>query len=301
MEDIGIVGCGNWGRNLIRVFDQIATVDTCCHTGNKQNRQWMQDNHPDIRLTTEYDTLLDRSDIVVIATPIDTHYDLAKQALEANAHVFVEKPLTTDVDEASHLVKLADTRNRMLFVGYIFVHHPVFQRILEIHRDKPIEYAKFEWARTGSFGDHIIANHASHDLALATCLFGASPDTATVRDRVHVRGEPNIISFDLSFNNARCRIDVDRLSPDKRKTMTLVTRAGDVYHWSDNTLQRLNGETFSTVYESMKEPLEVECQSFLDTVSTDKSSVTDGTFGLEVTKLMRRFNYPASTDSGISD
>ena len=106
---IAIVGIGRWGKNLIRDFSKLVQVKTCVTTGNRKNLAWLQQNYPDIIHTTDiHEILKDPSvDAIVIATPINSHFSIAKKALESKKHVFVEKPLTKTVGETQKLIKIA--------------------------------------------------------------------------------------------------------------------------------------------------------------------------------------------------
>lgn len=302
MVAIGIAGIGNWGQNIIRVVDELDSVEMCCHTGADDHAEWLTTNYPHIHLTTEYDRLVAESDAIFIATPTPTHYTLAKRALDAGCHVFVEKPMTTDIDEATELATTAASTGQILFCGYIFVHHPIFRTVCGIHDDDPITYAKFEWHKTGSFDSHIIPNLASHDLAMAYDLFGGQPQVMTVGDSVFTHDETNIISIDAKFaESTRCRIDIDRLAPTAQKRATFITESDEIYHWADDQLHQLHGDTYEQTDQTDDEPLTIECRRFLNTIRHGEDPITDGHFALAVTQMMERFNYPGRTGLGLSD
>ena len=109
MKKIAIVGMGRWGKNLIRDFSKLVQVKTCVTTGNRKNLAWLQQNYPDVIHTTDIHEILKDPSIsaIVIATPINSHFSIAKKALESKKHVFVEKPLTKTVAEAQKLIKIA--------------------------------------------------------------------------------------------------------------------------------------------------------------------------------------------------
>lgn len=287
-HSIGIIGCGRWGKNLIRVFDELAEVVICCHSGDAGNRQWMRDNYPSVTLTTSFDRFLERSfDAAIVATPIGTHYSLTRQLLKQDIPTFVEKPLTTDPDSATELAELAMDREVILFVGYIFVHHPVFRYLQSIHTDSPFEYVQLDWHKRSASDVDIIANLGSHDIALLYQLFGSLPESLKSTGTVRAFGARNSVAIQATFQNANCQIRLDRLDNQKRKTGTFVTTAGDVYLWEEQELYLAteSSQNFETVFTNEKEPLKVEANRFLDCVEANRTPVTNGQFGSTVTEL----------------
>jgi len=94
MNELAIIGLGTWGRKLLSEFAKYNRIKICCTNGDKKNVEWLQRKFPEIKHTTNYQTILDDPKIIgiVIVTPIKTHYKLVKKALNAKKHVFVEKP-----------------------------------------------------------------------------------------------------------------------------------------------------------------------------------------------------------------
>jgi predicted dehydrogenase len=298
---VALVGVGRWGKNLLRVFDRAASVAVCCHTGTDGNRRWVESTYPTVPLTTDFDRVFDRDvDAVVVATPIDTHADIVREALARGVDVFVEKPLTADAATATELADLAACRGRVLFVGYVFVHHPVFRRLRRIHAETPFVQVRFEWRKFGEFDEDPVANLASHDLAMAYRLFGRRPDAVEAVDRLDALGSSNAVSLRGSFGPAQCWFSYDRLATEKRKTVTLVTEAGTVYRWVDDRLLRLDGadEAYREVFVAEREPLAVEAERFLAAVRGDRDPVTDGAFGAAVTDLFDGVAGSGASDSG---
>ena len=174
MMKIAIVGMGRWGKNLIRDFSKLVQVKTCVTTGNRKNLAWLQQNYPDVIHTTDIHEILKDPSIsaIVIATPINSHFSIAKKALESKKHVFVEKPLTKTVAETQKLIKIAKKNQRCLFVGHVFLYNEIFKKIKELHKTESIKYANFEWKKLGTFDEDIFHNLLSHDLSLNLELFG---------------------------------------------------------------------------------------------------------------------------------
>lgn len=137
MIRVGIIGLGYWGPNLLRNFSTLddCRVAMCCDT-NPARLKTIARNVNDLRTTTSADDVIDNSgiDLVVIATPPHTHFELARRSLEAGKHVFVEKPLTTRVDQAEELTVLSERLGRVLMVDHTFIYHPAIEKIRDILR-----------------------------------------------------------------------------------------------------------------------------------------------------------------------
>ncbi len=125
MINVGVIGCGYWGPNLVRNFIQLQQSEVLWVSDLDQDRlARMKQLYPSVKATTKYQDLLqdDRLDAVVVATPVRFHFDMARQALMVGKHVFVEKPLTRSVAEAKELIALAAEKKRKLMVGHTFLY-----------------------------------------------------------------------------------------------------------------------------------------------------------------------------------
>ena len=122
---VGVVGLNYWGPNLVRNFDDLAALTWLCDLDDERREQ-LAPRYPHARATARFDDLLEDEalDAVVIATPVPTHYALAKQALEAGKHVFVEKPPAMRAAEMDELVELAAERDRVVMPGHLLLYHP---------------------------------------------------------------------------------------------------------------------------------------------------------------------------------
>jgi len=145
MIKVGVVGCGHWGPNHIRVFSQLKDTDVVmCADLEDARLQNISSNYPDIEAVKDYKKILNNKDIdaVCITTPTNTHYKLTKEALEANKHVLCEKPLTLESDESEELKALAQKNKKILMVGHVFIFNA------------GINWLK-EYIKAGELGSHI--------------------------------------------------------------------------------------------------------------------------------------------------
>jgi UDP-2-acetamido-3-amino-2,3-dideoxy-glucuronate N-acetyltransferase len=130
---VGVLGAGAWGKNLIRNFNELGVLDTVCDQDSTILNERKQ-QYPDIHHTQSYEDIINKRDIeaIVIATPAATHYRLAKQALNAKKHVYVEKPLALSIDEATELIAIAEKYKRVLMVGHILRYHTAVNKLKEL-------------------------------------------------------------------------------------------------------------------------------------------------------------------------
>ena len=174
MKKLGIIGIGDWGKNLVRDTSKISYVKKCSGLGNTKNISWLKKNYPSIQYVSDQKEIFADKEIdaVIIATPINTHYNLVKKALLSKKHVFVEKPLCSTLSKAEELIKIAKKNNLVLFVGQIFIFNEILKKVIEISKRENIVYINFVWNKFGTFDEDIFLNLVSHDLSIILTLFG---------------------------------------------------------------------------------------------------------------------------------
>jgi predicted dehydrogenase len=130
---IGLAGLGYWGPNLARNFDEVADLAWLCDLAD-ENRARFSARYPNARMTADFDEMLADPDLeaVVVATPVVTHHELARRALIAGKHVFVEKPMAVQAAEAEELVALAEERELVLMPGHLLLYHPGVKKLKEL-------------------------------------------------------------------------------------------------------------------------------------------------------------------------
>ena len=257
MRKLAIIGVGRWGKNLVREFDKISDVAACYYQGNPETVRWLKQNYPNIKRAASYEEILKDGSVraVVIATPIKTHFDIASRALRAGKHVFLEKPMTDNLGQAKKLVALAKEKNLILFIGHIFLYHPVFKKIKTLTKNDPIQFADFYWSKWGHFTEDIIWNLACHDMAIAIGLLGY-PRKISVFNESGGITNGDMVSLKLEFaDNKKALMNINRLSPLKRKTITLLTKHG-LLVWDSDSLYKLDKKNGSLklAYQSKTTP-----------------------------------------------
>ncbi len=264
---VALVGVGRWGRQLLRVFNDRGHVVRCCYRGRPETQRWLQEHYPQVERGVDYEEVLRdrRVEAVIIATPIATHAALARRALEAGKHVFVEKPMATNPAEAQELAAIATRGDRVLFVGHVFLFHPVLKRLRQVVRADGVRSVAMSWSKLGTFEEDLFWNLMSHEVAIAVTLFGGGPSQADV---LHVQGVVttcDVAAVSLRFGADRaCFIHISRCAAMTRKHLTLTTDSGRVLTWDDRALFQLSlPQGRECLYTSTEEPLACEVEAFL--------------------------------------
>ena len=293
MKKIAIIGLGKWGKNLLREFSNVSCVTKCHTRGNQKNISWLRKNYPKVVHTTSIrDILTDKNiDAVAISTPINSHFKIAKNALESGKHVFVEKPMASSVIEAKQLIKIAKSKNLNLFVGHVFLYNEIFKKIKKKDKQEFITYAHFAWKKFGTFDEDIFKNLLSHDISLILALFG-SPNRIRLTNNVGFITTSDRISLELNFTrNRKCEVSIDRISPHKEKSVTFLTKK-NLFVWNDDELLRFDkrSQSFKKIYQSKNTPLHLECKKFIANITSKKVSYDSSFLALNVTRILSKLS-----------
>ena len=133
MLKVGLIGCGQWGKNLIREFNNLKVLNSICDL-NENLLEDYKKKYPNIKTTNDWNTVLndDTINCVCISLPSELHYSFAKKSLLSGKDVFVEKPITLNINEAEELIEIAKKHNKILMVGHILHYNPAVEKIKEI-------------------------------------------------------------------------------------------------------------------------------------------------------------------------
>lgn len=229
MIGIGVVGYGYWGPNLVRNLYEIPDA-TLRWVADLQTQRLtsVQSRYPTVQITDDYQRLLDDPlvDAIVIATPVATHFPLALQALRAGKHVFVEKPIAANSQDAERLVEEAERRGLVLAVDHTFIHTGAVRKMRELIGTSLGELYYYDSVRInlGLFQHdvNVIWDLAVHDVAMMDYLLPERPVAVSATAMAHVPGEPeNIAYLTLHFpNRLIAHVHVNWLAPVKvRRTL----------------------------------------------------------------------------------
>lgn len=204
--NIGVIGYGYWGPNLVRNFSEVPDAQVVAVSDlDEQRLGLVKARYPAIAITTDHETLLSNRDIdaIVIATPVASHYAIALQALSLKKHVFIEKPLTQTVAQGERLIEEADKHNLTLHVDHTFVYTGAVRKIRSLVSDGEVgELYYYDSVRVslGLFRPdvNVIWDLAVHDLSIMDYVFPLSPIAVSATGVSHVPGEPANISRGLA-------------------------------------------------------------------------------------------------------
>ena len=291
MKKLGIIGIGNWGKNLVRELSKIHCIKKCSSNGNLKNIRWLKKNYPSIQYVSDSKEIFADKEInaVIIATPINTHYKIVKKALLSKKHVFVEKPISTNLSEAEELIEIAKKNNLLLFVGHIFIFNEIFKKLIQISNRENITHLNFLWNKFGTFDEDIFLNLVSHDLSIILALFG-KPKKIKLINKFGVISKCDVVTLILELPNKKtCQIHVNRCSNYKQKHVSIFTQK-NIYIWDDLSLYKNNKKTnsFKLVFQSKHTPLEIECKEFAKKLNETNTSLEFANIAKDVIQVIQK-------------
>jgi len=281
---VGVVGLNYWGPNLARNFADLGALSWLCDL-DEERLAAAKARHPDATATSSYDELL-ASDVsgVVIATAVPTHYPLAKQALEAGKHVFVEKPPAMRATEIDELVDLAADRDLVLMPGHLLLYHPGVHKLKELIDGGELGDVLCVYGNRQNLGivranENALWSLGVHDLSVILHLLDEEPELATAQGSWSIHeGVKDVVFCFLRFPSGKiAHMHLSWLDPHKMRKMTVVGREKMVV-FDDMEPERKvtvyakrvgpSGEVVSGDIHIPKiataEPLRLECQYFLE-------------------------------------
>jgi predicted dehydrogenase len=241
MVKFGVIGYGYWGPNVVRNLQNLpdAQVQVVCDK-SPAARQRIHRNHPNIYVTSDAAEVMNATDIdaVAVVTPVWTHFELAKEALENGKHVFVEKPFTSNVKQAETLIELAIQKNLKIMVDHTFLFTGAVKKIKELLQDGglgKLYYYDSTRVNLGLFQHdvNVIWDLAPHDLSIMDYLIEASPEALVATGQTHLNGHEDVAFITLYFpEKVIAHVNVNWLSPVKVRT-TLIGGEKKMLVWND--------------------------------------------------------------------
>lgn len=323
MEDsvinIGIIGCGYWGPNIVRNLTSFKRVKVKTVSDLKEDRlNHIKDIFPEIETTESYLDILNDPliDAIAIATPVLSHYKIALESLENNKHIFVEKPLTKSSQEAKKLIEKANEKNKILMVGHTFIYTESVKKLKSLVDSGElgeIYYINSQRLNLGLFQNdiNVMWDLAPHDISIINFLFDKKPLSVSASGSCHINPNIEDVSMiNLKFeNNMSAYIHSSWLDPNKVRKMTIVGSKKMVVYDDIEPIEKIKiyskgvdkpdyydgfGEfQYSYRYGDInipmlkeKEPLKLELEHFCDCILNNKKPITDGEFGLKVIEIL---------------
>src|SRR5437899_10308421 len=241
MIKLGVIGYGYWGPNIVRNF---ASHPDCrvvaIYDKSPEAVTRALSRHPAVPAAADLDDITGSPEIdaVAIVTPVSTHYELAKKALENGKHVFVEKPFTATSAQAEELIELAERKHLVIMVDHTFLFTGAVRKIKELIDGGvlgPLYYYDSTRVNLGLFQHdvNVIWDLAPHDLSIIDYLIGLEPELVVATGGAHLNGLADVAYITLCFpNNISAHLNVNWLSPVKVRT-TLVGGERRMLVWND--------------------------------------------------------------------
>lgn len=319
---ISVIGCGYWGKNLIRNFAELGVLASVCDADQQLARTLAQEYS--VTASTLDQVLASSVAGVVIAAPAAQHFELAQKALAAGKHVFVEKPLSLNVAHAQILCEMAEKLNLKLMVGHLLQYHPAFLMLKELIAKGQLGRLQYLYSNRLNLGkirneENILWSFAPHDISMILALAGALPESVYATGVCHLN--PNlhdVTTTHLRFKNGlQAHIFVSWLHPYKEQKLVVVGDRGmavfddglpwseklKIYPhqvtWIDGTPRPEKAEATQILIDAA-EPLKLECQHFIDVVQDAHTPRTDGAEGLRVLRILEAAQESLQTHKTIT-
>lgn len=308
---VAVIGCGAWGQNLVRCFAELgflgAVVDHHAETAETLAVRYGS-------RALSFEQVLAEASIqaVAVATQPSTHHDLARRALLAGKHVFVEKPLALEIGHAEELVALARRLGRRLMVGHILQYHPAFSRLQSLIASGAIGRVLRLQANRMNLGairleEDVLWCLGPHDVSIILALVGAEPSGVQGVGGFHLRNAiADTATLHLTFpDGEQAQINLSWLNPFKEHRLTVIGTDGMIvlddgapwdrklllYRHSVNVTEHatatIRAEPLPVPVEA-SEPLKCECRHFIDCIVQGRDPITDGDEGLRVMRVLAR-------------
>jgi len=301
---VAVIGSGYWGKNLVRNFNSLGALKLICDKseiilGN------FKEQYPEVETCLALNEILNRSDIegVVIATPAETHFNIARESLLAGKHVYVEKPLVLREEEGHELIDLAQKSSRALMVGHLLQYHPVFVRLKEMALSGALGRINYIYSNRLNLGkirreENILWSFAPHDISMILSLAGEQPERLMTTGGNYLHQKiADVTTTHMEFpSGLQAHIFVSWLHPFKEQKLVVVGDKkmavfDDTLPWEDKLLlyaHQINWKNNMPVPTKadpervdidQEEPLRQECQHFLNCITDGKIPLTDGEEG----------------------
>ena len=323
--NVAIIGYGYWGPNLVRNFNELenARILYCCDL-REERLQEVKNKYPSIEVTTDYNEVLKskKVDAVIIATPVTSHFSLAKQALLSGKHVWVEKPMTQNSREAKELIDLAREKGRIIFVDHVFLYtEPVktVKKIIDSRKLGKIYFFDSVRINLGLFqpDTNVLWDLAPHDISIMRYLLGKDPAYVSVFATSHVVSEiPDTAYLSFRFKDGiSAHIHVSWLSPVKIRRSIIagnnkmivyddLESAESVKIYDRGITRRKKSVSTTMGYQyrigdihvpaiEVKEGLKSAAQHFISCIQGNRTPLTNGTEGLKIVSILEAADISA--------
>lgn len=323
MIKIAQIGCGYWGPNLLRNFIRLSNVEiSCVAEMSKERRNYLEKKYPNLYVVSDYNQIFSNpTDAVVIATPAESHYQLAKEILSNGKHCLVEKPLALKESEAKELIELAKEKDRVLMVGHTFLFNAAVRRLKEEVKKGTLGRMYYVYSQRLNLGRvrtdvNAMWNLAPHDISILLYVLNENPVWISAYGERYIQDNiEDVVFLTVGFESGViANIHVSWLDPNKVRRMTFVGNKkmivyddvekdkiqifdkgidkksmdktlGEFDSFGEFQLIKRAGNVVSPSLD-FDEPLAVEAEHFVECIKNKKKPISDGYSGLMVTKIL---------------
>jgi predicted dehydrogenase len=318
MINVAVIGIGYWGPNLVRNFvaNPKTHINTCCDL-NQDRLNLIRRFYPSLKTKKDYREIITDSkiDLIAICTPVFSHYEIAKGALNEGKHVLIEKPMTSKSEEAEDLIDLAEKNGLKIFVDHTFVFTGAVRKMKELIENDDIgDLYYFDSVRVnlGLFQHdvNVLWDLAPHDISIMHFLLNQRPESIVANGAAHFNGLEDVAYLTVYYpNNLIAHINVNWLSPVKIR-QTLLAGTKKMIAWDDNQpsekvlvydkgievvqtvdqvyhmlVQYRTGDMYAPKIDST-EALTTEIDHIVDVIENNSKSDADGDAGWMVVKIL---------------
>jgi UDP-2-acetamido-3-amino-2,3-dideoxy-glucuronate N-acetyltransferase len=309
-KNIAVIGSGYWGKNLVRNFSKLGALKTICDLDENVLRDF-KEQYPEVYTTTSFQEVLEDPQIngVVIATPAVLHYKMVKEALNHKKDVFVEKPLSLDVEEGKELVEIAKVNGSILMVGHILQYHPAVLKLHEMIKEGELGKIQYIYSNRLNLGkfrteENILWSFAPHDISVILMLLNEMPlNLASHAGTYLSKNVADVTLTTMDFpSGVKAHIFVSWLHPFKEQKLVVVgSKKMAVFDdVSDEKLllypheiEWVNRVPVPQMKDAVivetetREPLKEECKHFIECIESRNHPKTDGREGLRVLEILQ--------------
>jgi predicted dehydrogenase len=315
--NLGIVGVGNWGINLVRNFCKILGINSVAACDLDENRlSLIESEYTGIKTYAKPHKIIDSDQIkaIVISSPVETHYEIAKKSLQAGKHVFVEKPLSLEIEEAEELIEIAESKRLTLMVDHLLVYHPVVCKIKDLIDNGKLGKIYYLYSQRLNLGvirskENVLWSLGPHDISVFLYLLNLSPFHVEASGGVYIQERKKIedaVFLHLNFpSGVDANAHLSWLDPHKTRRITIVGDKKMVVfddmeprnklaifdkgvEWTEKGGISVRYGDIHLPVIPLNEPLKTACEHFIDCVENGKRPKSDGKSGLEVLKVLKK-------------
>ena len=318
-KNIAVVGCGHWGKNLVRNFSELSALSSICDPDHLVASRFSEKYQVKNNSFTE---IINDQNIkgVVLAVPARLHASMAIEAMKKGKHVFIEKPLAMNEVEAKSMIETAKENKVQLMVGHLLQYHPIFKKVKNIIQSGEIGEINYIYSNRLSFGkvrteEDVIWSFAPHDISMILSLANQDPESISTHSASILQNNiADTATLHITFKSGlKSHISVSWLHPYKEHKLVVTGKSAmltfdDTKPWNEKlTIRRYQAEMtqsspmlkksdqeFIKVIE--EEPLKNECQHFIDVVENNTKPLTNENEGLKVLRVLT-----AATQSQVNN